>query len=125
MKILCRYVRTGYQAATEDGRHRSFPEVGGRPVDAARIVAEKLFGLANFELTPLGFKEFEVTCIDPAAVPMANPKRFELGRIVDTLKSNWHEWECDAEMPDGSMVHGSVQADSSGGLIAAETFQKD
>jgi hypothetical protein len=46
-------------------------------------------------------------------------------RKVDTFKSNWYLWEAEAEMKDGSIIEGFVQADYQGEMIAYETFEPE
>ena len=44
---------------------------------------------------------------------------------IDCLKSNWFVWQCEKELPDGTVIDGSVQADGYGIMIAEETFEAD
>ena len=48
--------------------------------------------------------------------------KIEIGQRIDHLKGNWYEWSCTAEMPDGTLVEGTVQADGTGEGMAVETF---
>ena len=46
-------------------------------------------------------------------------------RKADSFKSNWFLWECEAEMPNGDLIHGFVQADFQGEAVAKETFEAE
>lgn len=65
----------------------------------------------------------------PVWTPSANLKphivRFHMIRKADCFKSNWFLWECEAEMLNGDMIHGFVQADFQGEAIAKETFEAE
>ncbi len=51
--------------------------------------------------------------------------KFHLTSKNDHLKGNWYEWFCQAELPDGTLIAGTVQADGYGEGIASETFEPD
>ncbi len=51
--------------------------------------------------------------------------RLLLANKIDHIKSDWWLWECDKEQDDGTLVHGTVQADGQQNLIAEETFEAD
>ena len=53
------------------------------------------------------------------------PTRITLITKVCCFKSNWYEWSCEAEMPDGRIVAGWVQADRWGEMIAKDTFEAE
>jgi hypothetical protein len=50
----------------------------------------------------------------------AKPK-IRLGLASDHIKANWCVYECEVEMPDGSIRKGYVQSD--GHLIAEDTLE--
>lgn len=52
------------------------------------------------------------------------PTAIHLKSIEGHLKGNWYEWQCTAEMPDGTEVDGYAQADGQGEGVAVETFEK-
>lgn len=51
--------------------------------------------------------------------------RYHIGAKIDSFKSNWYLFECERESPDGTIVQGSIQADSSKELAADDTFEAD
>jgi hypothetical protein len=51
--------------------------------------------------------------------------RHHLIRKIDSLKSNWFLWECDREQSDGTLEHGTVQADYQGDGVAEDSFEAD
>jgi hypothetical protein len=50
-------------------------------------------------------------------------KRVTLKRKVDTLKSNWCVWECDAILNNDVVVPGFVQGDFSGNCVDFSSFE--
>ncbi len=55
--------------------------------------------------------------------PTFKVKHILLIRRIDELKSNWYVWECDAELVDGTLVRGDVEADYGGTLISVGSFR--
>lgn len=53
------------------------------------------------------------------------PKRITLKSTISHLKGDWYLWEAKAEMPDGTVREGIVEADSQGMTIAQETFEEE
>jgi hypothetical protein len=52
------------------------------------------------------------------------PIKIYLERRLDSLRNNWFEWTCTAELSNGNSAEGTVQADGQGELIAEETFEE-
>jgi hypothetical protein len=52
-------------------------------------------------------------------------KKIHLIRKVDTFKSNWLLWECEAELKDGTVVNGFVQGDHFGELVDNDSFEPE
>lgn len=51
--------------------------------------------------------------------------RYHLGTMIDCLKSNWYLYHCEMEDENGKIVEGAIQADSTGELIAEDSFEED
>ncbi len=51
--------------------------------------------------------------------------KFHLISKIDSIKSNWFLWEADRERTDGTLEHGTVQADYQGEGVAEETWEAD
>lgn len=53
------------------------------------------------------------------------PQRISIQSQISHLKGDWYLWEAKAEMPDGTVREGIVEADSQGMTIAQETFEEE
>lgn len=56
---------------------------------------------------------------------MNQPHRIHVTAKCDHLKGNWYVWYAEKELPDGTLINGTVQADGCGEGIALETFEPD
>lgn len=47
--------------------------------------------------------------------------KISLTRKASHIKNTWWEWECEAELPDGEILHGWILGDEYN--VAGETFE--